>query len=60
MNKRDVDRYSKLHKKVEIEKMLCWPLIIKINSKRYELNANLIVRIKAKRYELNANLRVRI
>ena len=47
-------------KKVEIEKMLCWSLIIRINSKRYELNANLIIRIKAKRYELNANLTVRI
>ena len=47
-------------KKVEIEKMLCWPLIIRINSKRYELNANLIIRIKEKRYELNANLTVRI
>ena len=37
-----------------------WPLRIRINSKRYELDANLIVRINVKRYELNANLMVRI
>ena len=36
-----------------------WPLRIRINSKRYELNANLIVRINVKRYKLNANLMVR-
>ena len=37
-----------------------WPLRIRIDVKRYKLNANLIVRINVKRYKLNANLMVRI